>query len=794
VEPHVERAGADDEDPNVSPARARVAAPIALAALSVGAALSLRRVFADDAFALAVVGAAVLPFVVGAIARVRAWPVTVAFAISGLALVVYVVVALESSTLHSGLPLGDTWDAVATQLEHGWRTLRTAPAPAPTTNGAVLLAVIVTWVVSAIADWLAFTRHAVLGALAPALVVFVWSSTLGTKDDWAVSAAVFAVLAGCFLVAQNLALVEQRRSWLVTRSTARSRWVLPTVLVSAVAVIGALAIAPVIEDPAASPLVDLNAPGNAGAGNRSYNAGVPPLLDVGAKLRDTGNPKVFTVTSPVADYWRITALDEFSSDGGGQWTLEAAGDGKVTVGLPDRGAAGAGAVRQHFVIADMAERWLPAAYRPVAISLPDTLVVVSSWTLVTGEDSVQGLDYTVDSVLGPVGTQVTPVQQAATDATVPPDLRQYTALPTDFPKEIGVLAENVVRAAGATTPYAKAAALRDWFRSPVFSYDKTVDYGDDTNAILTFLRAKRGFCVQFASAYAVMARALGIPTRIAVGYTSGTRSGNTFTVTAHDSHAWPEVWLAGLGWTHLFDPTPAATAAQIGGSALANEPPVQPSPAVSRVDITVPPATTTPPATGGAGTATSVGPATAPTGASGTGAPTGSASPGSAASPGSPPLAPTVSTASGSDNSVWQLIAAVVGAIALLVAAYVGTVLGLKRRRRARRREGEPGVAVQGAWDEALDRLREFGVPGDPALTPLELARSTPARTTLEAAQPLRRLARTYTTARYGAVAVVEDDARRAWESVDALEQALDGTSTRGARWRRRLDPTTLRT
>jgi hypothetical protein len=153
-----------------------------------------------------------------------------------------------------------------------------------------------------------------------------------------------------------------------------------------------------------------------------------------------------------------------------------------------------------------------------------------------------------------------------------------------------------------------------------------------------------------------------------------------------------------------------------------------------------------------------------------------------------------VSAASGSDGSVWRMIAAAIAAIALFVAAYVGTVLGLKRRRRARRRAAEPGVAVQGAWDEALERLREVGVPGDPALTPIELARFTPARTTEEAARPLHTLARTYTTARYGAVAVLEDDARRAWESVDELERALDSTSTRRVRWRRKLDPTTLRT
>jgi transglutaminase-like putative cysteine protease len=459
--------------------------------------------------------------------------------------------------------------------------LRTQPAPAPTTDGAILLAVIATWVVSATADWLAFTRQAVLGALAPALVVFVWSSTLGTKDDWALSAAGFAVLAGCFLIAQNMALLERRRSWLVTRGRTRAPWLFPTALVSVVAVLGALALAPLVLDPDAGPLLDLNAPTGASSGSHSYNAGIAPLVDVGQKLRDTDVPDLFTVRSPVADYWRVTALDQFSSDGGGQWTLEAAGSGKVAVGLPDD--VPAGAVTQRFSINDLGERWLPAAYRPVHISLADTLVVVSSWTLVTSEDTVRGLDYTVDSVLGPAGTEITPTQQAATAAAVPADHRQFATLPSDFPKEIGTLAANIVSAADATTPYAKAAALRDYFRSPAFVYDTSVDLGDDANAILTFLRDKRGFCVQFASAYAVMARSLGIPTRLAVGYTSGTRApdGSTYTVGSHDAHAWPEVWLAGLGWTHLFDPTPATSSARIGGSDLANEPPVQQSPAAT---------------------------------------------------------------------------------------------------------------------------------------------------------------------------------------------------------------------
>ena len=93
---------------------------------------------------------------------------------------------------------------------------------------------------------------------------------------------------------------------------------------------------------------------------------------------------------------------------------------------------------------------------------------------------------------------------------------------------------------------------------------------DDTNAIANFISEKRGFCVQFASTYAVMARSLGIPSRVAVGFTPGDLRDGVFHVQSHNAHAWPEIWLAGLGWTHLFDPTPPAGSSGVtaGGSLL----------------------------------------------------------------------------------------------------------------------------------------------------------------------------------------------------------------------------------
>lgn len=756
-------------------ARARLLAPLTLAAVSIGASLSLARVFDSGEFVLPVIGAAVLPHAVGAFCRRRRWPTALALGISLLALIAYIVWALEPSTTRYGFPLVDTWDTIGRHLRNGWETLRTTPAPAPVTDGAVLLAVVATWIVATSADWLAFTRQAVLGALAPALVLFVWSSTLGTSESWEISAGAFAVLAGCFLYEQNLALLDRRRSWLVTRGSARAPSIVPTAIVATVAVVVALVLAPAIPGAGADPILDFDTADGTRAGGQSYEASIAPLVDVGEKLNAIEVPDLFSVRSERGDYWRITALDEYSGTGGGQWTLQAEGSGKVEVGLS--GDVPADAVRQVFDIRQLGERWLPAAYQPVSISLDDTLVVVSSSTLVTGETTVRGLHYTVESVLGPTDAQLSDAQKAATAGAVPRELRQYQALPPDFSVRITTLAQEVVNAAGATTPYTKAKALRDYFRGSDFVYDTDVDLGDSANAIEQFLEEKRGFCVQFASAYSVMARAIGLPTRLAVGYTSGTRDGTTYTVSSHDAHAWPEVWLAGLGWTHLFDPTPGRGTAPVGGSNLQGEVDV-PTPASAVVPpATLPPPTTPPTGPAGTGTTTPSGGATAP-----------STPPTTAA-----PVPPSISTTAESDNSVWEVVALVALGMVLLFATYVAIVVVAKRRRRAARHAADPALAVQGAWDEALDRLREARLRSDPALTPIEFARVTPMRTTPETAHPMRALARTYTTTRYGDQPPVADDARAAWDSVEELERALTGSLNRRERWRRTLDPSTLR-
>jgi protein-glutamine gamma-glutamyltransferase len=110
---------------------------------------------------------------------------------------------------------------------------------------------------------------------------------------------------------------------------------------------------------------------------------------------------------------------------------------------------------------------------------------------------------------------------------------------------------------GARTPYAAAAALEDWFRTKGgFRYTNSPPSGSLTDFIL---RTRAGYCQHFAGAMALMLRDLGVPARVAVGFSSGAYDAKrgVWRVTDHDAHAWVEVWFRGYGWLP-FDPTPAA--------------------------------------------------------------------------------------------------------------------------------------------------------------------------------------------------------------------------------------------
>jgi transglutaminase-like putative cysteine protease len=112
--------------------------------------------------------------------------------------------------------------------------------------------------------------------------------------------------------------------------------------------------------------------------------------------------------------------------------------------------------------------------------------------------------------------------------------------------------------ARADTPFDKAIALQDFFTGPAsaFRYSLQTAPGNGDDALVEFLTTgKTGYCEQFSAAMAVMLRAVGVPARVAVGFTGGAADGDHRAVSTSDAHAWVEAWFPGYGWL-IFDPTP----------------------------------------------------------------------------------------------------------------------------------------------------------------------------------------------------------------------------------------------
>ncbi len=733
--------------------RARVLAPLALACLSAVAALSLARVFDSTRFVGPVLVAVFVPHAVGAFTRARGWPAVTTAVITAVLLLLFVTWRFGSDTFLGVLPSPSTLSALGHDLHLGWRALRDSGGHRiATDDGPLLLAVIVTWFVAAVGDEVAFRSRATLGAATPALVLLVFTSAVGVRRSRTEFALAFGAAAAVLLVLQSAAVLDRRRSWLITRTPARRSGLTGSALGPPL-LLGLVALT-------MAPIVAAALPGNDARGlitDRTRSASgdtsgpaATPFVDLSRTLQRGHDREIFTVTSSRPLYWRVQVLDRLEPGGNGQWTTT----GAIVSDPPDDGggASVVTTVRQDFVIGRLSGRVLPAAYRATSVSASGVSLTPAA-TVQTDGSSITGMRYSVLSAVGPTESEITSAQRSSTLRAVPTELSRYLELPVDVPASVRAEATVVVEAAHAQTPYDEAEALRDYFRSSQFTYDVTVPPPVGMDAIVSFLQSKRGYCQHFASAFAVMARSLGIPTRIAVGYVPGELRAGVYHVSTLDTHAWPEVWLGGLGWTALFDPTPPSSGP--GGSALPGETVSSPPTVPATTPTTVP---ATAPASGSATTAAARGVETV-------------------------------------HASHWWLIPAGIAlALVAVLAAYVGVVMGLKARHRARRRAvREPSLAVGSAWASALEQLTEARVPLDPSSTPLEVARRVPPAQGPALAAPLRRLARTYTVVRYGERAPGPADVEAAWSSVDEIRIVLAQDLPARERWRRRLDREMLR-
>ncbi len=292
----------------------------------------------------------------------------------------------------------------------------------------------------------------------------------------------------------------------------------------------------------------------------------------------------------------------------------------------------------------------------------------------------------------------------------------YTQVPgTAHADDVEAAAREAV--GDADTVYDQAVALQRWLRDPTrFTYSTTIPRGGTGDPVWDFLQHRTGYCIQFATTMVVMARSLGIPARLAVGYLPGDRTGDTtWRITGQDSHAWPEIYFPGTGWVR-FEPTPA----QQTGS---------------------PPAYTLPSTQGGA---TAAPPANDLRDRQPTAGSTGTDDEATPSASSAVAVTPVVDT--GLPAWVW------ITAGSLVVVLVGGLVLLLARRRRA-----SQVLDPELAWERVLAALAAEGVRLPPATTlrsaPEAIASAVTTRTGRELSPEVREdlaaLARAAETHRY---------------------------------------------
>lgn len=443
-----------------------------------------------------------------------------------------------------------------------------------------------------------------------------------------------------------------------------------------------------------------------GSGGGSVATGINPIVTLGDDLR-RGDPSLaltYTTTSTDPVYLRLTALDDFS---GISWvptgTEVDAGNRVNNIGpVPGLGAnVPTTQVLTEVTVGNILSRWLPVPYAPESI---EGLVGQWAWedealAVRTEESNARGQEYAVESVsIAPSIEQL-----VAAGTGVQPGMERYLDVPDDLPAVVGETALEVV--GDAASNYDKAVALQSFFTGGEFQYSEEapVEQGYDgsgATVLAEFLDARSGYCVHFSSAMAAMARTLGIPARVAVGFTPGEAGSSVpvgegsgedavllteYRVTTHNFHAWPELYFDGIGWVR-FEPTPGR------GEAPRFAPLVEDDPATPDVDESVPPA---PEATAG--------PTSAPTALPDdeTDDPAEGATPGEVATAASVPW-------------WWSLIA-----IVLLIVAAPFVVRQLRRQRRMG--EVADGSSVAG-WEELRDTADDLGLRTTDSRTPRQLS------------------------------------------------------------------------
>jgi transglutaminase-like putative cysteine protease len=642
------------------------------------------------------------------------------------------------------------WYTVSKDMRGAWAAFSFRVAPVPELPGLVLATGWASGATGLLAELTSSMRRAPAAlALAPALGVYLFASALGT-GSWRVPG--LALMAGCacwYLVA-SVRERERTQEVLVARPDAplsigrRAASYDAGAVIVRMVVIAALAAAVIGPNlPGARSVALVTWHGGAGAGNGTGTTIVPDvdhprgievttLVQVAEEEVDDPSVVLFTVHSSTPTREMVAALDEFNGD---EWSATASGSATALETFspplnldeqrpPPVRQVGVGHEQlvQVFEVQELGGRVIPSWGDPVATADAGRSSTDGPGGAVVSDVSLRrGSVYAVASIVAdPSAAQLEAVSAVSSN-------HQDLQLPEPVPPRLVRLANSLV--SGATTSYQKARDLVEYLTSQRFRYQlatrantgtvaRSAGYGDLMNFLF---KSRTGYCQQFATAFAVLARIDGLPTRIAVGFLHGTPVGrDAWQVEGNDTHAWPQVQFENYGWID-FEPTPGTTVEGSSGPA--------------------PGTTTTTTAT--SETSTTVA---------------------SAHKVGPPPSSGSTRPKPGHDDPghrsvvLWALLI-----LALSMFAWAGGVRSW-RRLRLRRSTRESVAGILAAWAEALRTLDLAGIRRHRAETYLELATRVTSTGVLsgEAELAFRDLAELVTTASYGVVPRGDFGARQA--------------------------------
>lgn len=745
-----------------------IPAELLLVATTVAAIMGLDRVFEDRSFFGPLLLTALLAH--GSLIILRR--LGIGLLLSSLAAAIVVSLQLVwsnySDTTSRFLPTSNTFDAVDADLELAWGSFGDLVPPVPVLTGYLIAAGAAIWLIAVLADWAAFRLRSAPEAVLPASTLVIFVAIFGVDEGRVQWTLLFALVALGFVLTHRAAFEAVHGRWLRppdARKGYRTLVISGTVAAALALFVGALA-GPSLPGVDESALVDWEALDDSDSGGGSRVV-ISPLVDIRGRLVNQANVEAFTVRSAEPSYWRLTSLDVFD---GSTWTSkadysEAAGE------LPSTVESGTQTIEsnQQFTIQELAAVWLPAAYAPKAFATEADVGVgyePRSSTLIVNSDfdNSDGMTYAVQSALPRYDRDTL----AALPAGYPPEIgERYLALPDDFSPTARSLAEEIT--ADAQGPYEQAYQLQWWFQNN-FEYSLEVGSGHSSNRIDDFLASGVGYCEQFAGSFAAMARSIGLPSRVAVGFTQGEADPadpGLFRVRGEHAHAWPEVYIEGAGWV-FFEPTPGRGAP--GTINYTDVPPQQdtsgPSTTPTSLEETVP--TTTPPAaeaTEGAEEPEDEAIAAAPLGAE-----------------------------TGGSGSWIPMFLLVLAVLVSLAALYVVALPRLKRHRRRAATTGDPDPArdrVEKLWDETVDALGATGLSHPPSETPNEFARRAADEAAVDR-DAMRTLGGVTTTSRYAVESPTDDELRRAEDAAESVRVELDESLSWWARQRHLLDPRPL--